>query len=416
MADYQVLMYDGATPYDITCDVYSIAISRGRTNELEQIDPGRCVLRVRNSSRDFDPDFGVGSPTFLLMETGDYLLLESGDRITLEQDQSLTTGAYGPIVLGRKVEVYDGAVLVSTTTVEDYDHEWNRTVAAVASISCADAMSALAAAEMSEWTADMYDRPGERIAKVLDRDEVGYPTGAAFRNLSDGLNPLQDDLIEEGTRVLPYVQDCARSDLGRLFSTRADVLTYIDRYATRTAPVVASFGDGGYQFARVGVRYGSERLHFRVSVDRVNGEPKISTNQTAIDDNPRRGARQYRYGPTLTNHDAYSEATSEYLVGVLSSPLATLDQVDVILNAFTTGDRAIIAALELGDLVAVTFTPTCAGVTIGPIELVVEGIEYTVSTQNRQVRMTLFLSPRPDLSNVFVLDVNRLDGSTGLGH
>jgi len=390
----EVFLYEtDGTEHDISCDAFSVSITRGRKLELRDIGPGTCQIKVRNEDRDFDPYFLISSGD-LIRDTGDTVLRDTGDAL-LVTTGSNATGAYGAIELGRKVVVKDDdGVIVFTGIVEDYDYDWDHTGAAIVTLEAADALTTLAAADLPEWTPDR-EQPGDRLDAIMNRAEVAIPSGASYRDIDTGVAWLAPLDVAANTNALRYAQRVVLSDLGRLFASRTDVVTFKDRATTRAQSVSVAFGDGGIDIRKVGVRFGSEDLHFRVSVARVGGEPKVSTNQTAIDANPRRGARQRNLSGLFVEHDAYSRSYAEYLVTRLSSAFAVVSELTVVLNGLSASDRADVAGIEINDVVSLDWTPTCDGASVSQT-LIVEGIRYKVSHRNRQVLMTFHLSATDD--------------------
>ncbi|MEO6571604.1 MAG: hypothetical protein ABIO83_08650, partial [Ilumatobacteraceae bacterium] len=326
------------------------------------------------------------------------------------------SGAYGPVAPGRKVEVLDGAVTVFSGYVDDYDYEWRQGDAPGVTLLPTDALATLGRSEFLEWTTDPYDRAGERITKALDRVEVAFPTGGAARAISTGLTPLQSDLVTYGSNVLNYLQLVANSDMGRLFVDRAGVLTYTDRYALLGATSSADFDDTetNLPFHAVDALYGTEQLYFQVSVGRLGGEPRTFKNTVAIAAYPVLGIRQLAIDNLLVDSDAYAEAMASELVDRYSVNSATVSSLTVKISTLEDADRATVAALDIGDLIGLTWTPTQTSTPVVQ-DLVIEGVTYRSDLVNGEAFMDFQLSAAPDLSTVFVLDTDSLDGTKVLG-
>ena len=381
---HQVLLYEGETAHDITNRCYKISTTRGRESLVDEIDPGSLLLAVRNQDRAFDPPFTGATP-----------------------------GVFGAMTPGRKVVVKDGAVTVFTGLTHHYRPMWDDDGNANVSIDAFDALGPLATTDLVEHTADVYDRPGERIGKMLDRAEVGYPDGVSFRDLDAGLNPLQGDEVRAETKALDYAQLATRSDLGRFFASRTNVLTYRDRYSNRGVSAAASFGTGGIPVHKVRVRFGDD-LHREVAVSREGGVDQVARNQTAIDANPELGVRRLRFGPTITNSDAYSAAFSSFLLDEYSELKPVVSGLVVVLNKLSVSDRASVAGLEINDLADFAFTPNNVGDPVSQTS-VVEGIRYDVDTNSRQVTMTFHLTEAVDLSDYFVIGTDLIGGPKVIG-
>ena len=80
-----VFLYDPNTgiDHDITGEVYTVQIDRGRSRELDEINPGTARVRARNYLGNFNPYF-LSENDYLLLESGDFLLKEDGGRLILE--------------------------------------------------------------------------------------------------------------------------------------------------------------------------------------------------------------------------------------------------------------------------------------------------------------------------------------------
>lgn len=373
-----VYLYDGATEYEITAEAFSVSLRRGRNLETDEIDAGGGTIQCRNLSRNFDPFF-ASVESDLLLETGDRLLQESTDHILLDGSVG-SIGSYGVITQGRKVVVKDGAVTVYTGFVEDYDYEWDVNGNATATLVVRDSLATLARTEFLEWTTTYNEPTGTRIGTVLDRAEVGFPSGASARDLDTGLIRCQDDYVSYGSNVLNYLQLVARTEFGRLFVNRTGVLTFLDRYAVFNATATVSFNDTGtgIPFNAVRVRYGSELLYFKVSVQRFGGVTQTATNAAAIAANENLGVRHLTISNLLYRSDAYSLALATYLADRYSSAEAVVSSLEIPLGKLSTADRATVTALDIGSVIDLTWTPTRSGGVVTQT-LAVEGVSYSAS-------------------------------------
>lgn len=419
---------------EITGESFEVSIRRGRSRELDEFEAASGYVKVRNYARNFDPPF-FSTPSYLLLESGDFLLLENGDRIMLEQG-SAASGAYGSMTLGAPFEVRDGAVVVFSGHVEDIRYEWTREGEATATFIVGDALSALAACEFqTEWQA-AEEKPTVRINAVLDQI-AGFPSGATYRDISTGHSILIGDLVENGTNVLTYLQLVARSDFGKLYSNRLGKLVYKGRYnwpgesGGTFGNVSADFKDDGtaFGFSHVRVDWGSELLVYQASVSRIvvlpeavdfgvaapsttieqatadsGGTPRTATS--ALTPPTRIGSRSISIDGLLLRHDAECEARAQYIVDRFSSPEAVVSELTTILNNEGTADRATIAALDINEVITLTWTPTGTG-SIVTQTLAIEGVTYD-HTVSGLATVTFQLSAMPD-TNFFTLDTDSLD-------
>ncbi len=410
-----ISLFDGATEHDITGDGFDIQIDRGRRLELSDYGSGGGVVKVENRDRDFDPFFLIQSSN-LLQGNGDFLLQGNGDKLLLTLSTN-STGSYGPMDPGRKIVIKDGATTVFTGFVEDYDPVWLPDKTAICSLMVQDGMAALAQASFLEWTTTAQ-LSGARVSAILDRSEVGYPTGGGARSIATGRVPLQSNTIAYDTNVLTELQRVARSEHGRLYVNRTGVLTFDDRYASLGDTATATFDDTGSNlpFHGISVRAGTEQLHFQVTVKNEGGNAKTASNAAQIAANPNLGVRPLAIDSLLADGDAWSEGLADWLLDRFDSTAAIVSGLRVKLHDLSTADRATVSALDIGDVVGLNWTPTGAGSSVSQT-LVIEGVTYRSSARADAVdwaEMDFFTSPAVD-QDLFTLDTSVLDGTDILG-
>ena len=346
---------------------FDINVNRGRDRDLDEIAAGTCRITFRNQDRTFDPAY-TGSSF--------YPNITPGKRITVS--------IYG-------ASIFDGSA-------EDWDQEYDRSLQADASVLCVDALGLLARKDFDAWTTTDLETAGERIASVLDRNEVVYAGG---RDLDAGVEALQDDNVSWGSNVLNYLQLVAKSDLGRLFASRSGVLTYRDRLSLAGSTASLTFADDGSGLSFHGVRKRSaaELLYTRVGVDREGGILQTVTDAAAVESF---GVRTLSLPGLLLNTDAQSEALAEFLLGIYKQPDDRIATLAVYVSGYDSqADQAAVAGLEIGDLVNVVWTPVGVGSPIDDL-MIVEGVSHQISYDQGHW-MTLSLSNALQQS-AFILD------------
>jgi len=346
---------------------YDININRGRDRDLDEIPAGTCRITFRNQDRSFDPAY--------------------------------TASAFFPNVTpGKRISVSIYGATIFDGSAEDWENQYDRSLQADASVLCVDALGLLARKDFDAWTTTDLETAGERIGSVLNRSEVNYAGG---RDLDDGVEPLQDDAVSWGSNVLNYLQLVAKSDLGRLFASRAGVLTYRDRVSLAGSTAVLTFADDGtgLPFHGVTKRSASELLYTRVGVDREGGTLQTVTDATAVE---AFGVRTLSLGGLLLNTDAQSEALAEFLLGIYKQPDDRIATLAIYVSGYESqADQAAVAGLEIGDLVTVVWTPAGVGDPIDEL-MVVEGVAHQLRFDDGHW-MTLSLSNASQQS-AFILD------------
>jgi hypothetical protein len=360
----------GDIAVDITDDVTSVAVRRGRSEELDQISAGTVQVRIDNQDGFFWP-----SP--------------------LGDESRFGTGN---IVPGKRVRVSVGATPVFDGFIEDWDFEYTADGRVTASFTGSDAFARLAKREFAEFTATSGQTTGERIDEVLSRPEVGFPVN---RDLDVGQAELQGDTLSEGTNVLSYCQLLARCEVGRFFVSAAGVLTFRDRLSLVNPDPQVVFSDdcSGSQvrFQEIDVVYGSENLYNRVTVEADGG---TAQTVTAPDSIAKYGTRALSFTGLPLVDDSEANRNAQFYLSRFREPELRVAALTVVLDGLPAADRADVLKLDIGSPVAVEWTPP-GGTTVTQSS-VVEGVTHDVSSTGLY-RMILALSP---LSNELVFILN----------
>jgi len=343
---------EGVAPIDITADVMQIAVRRGKSRWLDDIQAGTASITLNNQSRNYDPT-----------HTGTF----SGD-----------------IVPGKRIRVKTGGVAVFDGTVDDWNVNYtvvgDATVTAVAS----DVLSLLGHTKLSEFTATAQ-LSGERITAILDRSEVQFPE--SDRDIDDGTQALQADTVSAGTDVATYVKIVERTEGGRLFVSADGKLTFRDRLTAQPSAAQATFSDTGAHipYTGVGMQVGSELLFNRVTVTRVGG---VQQDADDLDSQDAYGIRTLNYQNLLFPDDTDSQEFANFLVSRYSTPHSRFELLEVALSRLSPSQAAEVIALELGDVVRIVFSPPGGGSAIDQYG-VIDKIEHTVVNDSHRVKFAL---------------------------
>jgi hypothetical protein len=367
--------------------VTSVSVQRGTSSQLvgDPAQVGTCTVVLNNEDRRFDPG-NIYSPYAGFLVPGRAVVVTATPVGGLVASPALFTGI-----------------------VDDWDLSYDVSGRSVAVVRAVDALGVLGRGEFDAWTTTAAQLPGARLASILDRPEVAYPTSNT--SLATGVDSLQGDNVSWGSNVLNYMQLVVRGDLGYLFASRTGVLTFLDRNYPVGAVALADFDDGSFNpgnpaFSSISAQVGSESLLGRVGVDRTGG-----TKQTATVANPTQwaatygGIRSLSFPATVLANDTQSLALATYILNLYSTPAYRINElvVDVVPMSFI--NQATMVVMELAKTVRVFFTPNRTGAIIQQT-LVVQGIRHDITPGVHT--MTLNLQPAP-------LPAFRLDSST-YGH
>lgn len=318
--DNDIYRLGGTLFYDVTNQVISVDIQRGKSAILSEFPPGECTVTFTNHNRFFDP----------LFEASPY---------------------YPEIVPRRELRVTSGGELVFSGWVEDWDLDYQSSGDSVAVAKAVDALSIMANQTLDAFTPSV-EKGGDRIDAVLDRPEIDWPS--TLRDLDTGTVDLAANPVSQDTDVLQYLQNVAGSDPGYVFVTREGRFAFRDRRKAPTSADLVQFGEGGIPVASIAVTYGSELLFNRVTVSRQNGGTAIASD---IDSQDSYGIRDLVVSETQL---AYDDDLVDFAVGyasLFSRPEYRFDNVSISLESKSPANQALILALEIGDICEMRFTP-----------------------------------------------------------
>lgn len=339
---------------DVTSYVRSVSLRRGRSKETEKFDAGRATVVLDNRSRRFDPSYTAGP-------------------------------YYGSLKPRKAVTIDVEGQRVYTGQVEDWNLDYTVGGDSTASVVASDGLTLLAGRTLTGGTATSQ-ATGARITAVLADAMVDWPVARA--DIDTGLATLGADVVEPGAAALAYLQLVAASEPGSLFIDRSGLLAFRDRSSLQR-PTGTTFADDGtgIPFVAVARTVGTELVWTNVSVTYTGGTATASAT-----------AAQGDYGivtldwPTLLSTSGQAEELADFWVGRYSVPTDRIDGLEVLVgDNLTATQRGAVLALEIGDLVTVTFTPNGVGTALTQ-SLSVEAIEHEITDGGHRHTVRLSLS------------------------
>lgn len=354
---------EGVAPVDITADVFSVTVRRGRSRWLDDVQAGTCSVSVENRDRDYDPTGG-----------GTY----SND-----------------IVPGKRLRIKTNGIPIFDGTIDDWNLNYTIDGDATATAVASDAFSLLGRTKLDGFTATSQ-LAGERIVAILDRSEVQFPE--SDRDIDDGVQTLQADTVSAGTDVATYAKLVERTEGGRLFVSADGKLTFRNRRTATPSTAQATFDDTGTNipYSNIGVQVGSELLFNRATVTRAGG-----TVQSADDVNSQDayGIRTLDYTNLLFPDDADSQEFANFLVSRYGTARVRFELLEVNLARLSAAQCTTVLNLDLGEVVRVIYSPPGGGSAIDQFG-VVDKIEHTVTVDSHRIRFSLSTA----LDTYFTLD------------
>jgi len=364
--DNATFLLAGEVFEDVSDDVRSVSVRRGRSRELTAFTAGQASVVLDNRARLYDPTAGTA------------------------------VSPYAPSILPRKaLSIEVGGQALFTGIVEDWDLQFSLDGDATTTAKGTDGFTLLAGETITAGTATAQ-ASGARVSAILT--DVSWPIGK--RRIDTGVASLGADVIADNTTALSYLQTIDVSEGGALFIAKDGSVEFLERTASQGATVMSFTDDGtGVPFSDISLEFGTESLSPQVTVEYVGGTA-VATSGTAVTNNY--GLSELTVKTLLADSDEADDIAGFYLFRY-SEPQVRIDQLEVRMNGLTDAQQLQVLDLELGDPVDIVFTPQGVG---SPIErvVVVDQIEHNITPADHNVRINF-----SQTLTGFTLDLDRLD-------
>jgi hypothetical protein len=362
---------------DVTEDVRSVSVRRGRSRALERFDAGAAVVDLRNDERKFDPAAGTAITPF------------------------------GASMRPRKqVVIQTEGASVFSGVVEDWDLQYSLNNDHIASVKVTDEFAILAQQVLPPFGV-VTQSAGDRVSAVLDRPSVAWPEGR--RDISPGKATMGTAVIEDDVTVLEYLQQVELSEPGGLFIGSNGVFVFRGRddFQKQTEFTFADNGQG-VPFQDISISYGIEEMRNRVTVELASeGGTATAINNASVVEY---GAIDFLLGGSLVSTVGQAQNLADYLVNIYGQPQVRVDSLTVNLSALSGPQTTRVLGLELGDVVRVLFTPSGIGDQIQQVA-VIDAIEHDIVPGEHVLRFDLSearIGLTLDSAELGVLDVHKL--------
>lgn len=369
--DNTTYVLDGTDDYaDVTNSTTQVNIRRGRRDQGDQFVAGTMSFTI------FDVD-GIFNP---FDDNGPYY----------NTPEALPGLAPMRQVYFVRYNASNNPEYLFRGRVVNYEYNFNLGGLDTVTVYCSDDFYLLGQTYMAELNVTPQ-LSGARITTVLNLPEINYPTGAA-RNINAGTVNLGHDAaytVPAGTNALNYLTQINQTaEFGRLFMSRAGVLTFTSRVGTTLSASVADFHDDGTEipYDGLGITFEADGVTNRVYIENLGG-----ANATANDLGSQ--AAFFVQTNSITNSlldDSELAAASTYLLNGVPEP--RYNSVETVLGALTTAQRDKVAKVDINDTITIEKTfITGQTTTVLAQELSVEGVEHEITLDGHRVR--LFTSP-----------------------
>ena len=337
---------------DITTQVLSLNINRGRSRELDRFATGAASVTFKNLDRTFDPTY-------------------------------TSSTLYPNVVPRRPIRILSNGTPIFTGVVDDWSFAYEVGGRSEATANCVDGFALLSKQTLNQ-ASGTAQTTGTRIAAILARPEVNWPL--SLEAIDNGQQTLQADAIAQDTNALQYLQLVESSEPGSFFINGAGLATFKDRN-TAASTAIATFSDDGTNlpYTDISVLYGTELLYNRVVVTRAGGAAQTAqstTSQTTY------GISSLDQTGLLIDNDTNSLALANYLLAKYQNPELRFDTITFELAALTLAQQNQLLGIEITNNVTVQFQPNQTGPRISQTCQVI-GISHSARPETHTITFQL---------------------------
>ena len=340
----------GATTLtDVTSDVQSVSISRGRSRDLDTFKTGTCSVRLLNNERKYE-NTNTSSPYSPGIEP----------LINIHIDATTDGGS-------TYKDLFVGFVTDINLTYPDKNNSF-------ADFIGADAFMKLSNTSLINASFSSTDS-GTLVSNVLDNANIKF---GADRSIETGISTMQS-ISGLSDNTLSVLQNIERSENGLLFMSKDGKITFKSRHTTFPSTPAATFSDDGSDvpYLRVDFINDDNEIFNVVSLQRTGG-----STQT-VQDVASQGKyliRTLNRTGLLNNTDSEVLNAANFLLGKFKDALIRFDNLTVDLTEATTSNQNTVLDREVGDVVKVELTPPGSG---SPAQItsneIIDSINYNIT-------------------------------------
>ena len=345
---------------DVTADVQNIAISRGRSKDLDSFFTGSCAIKLLNNARKYE-NTNTSSPYYPGIEPF----------IIMHVDATTDGGStYEDLFVGFVADIQltypDSNNSFATFTGFDSFMKINNTELTNASFSSTDS--------------------GTMIDNILSSSTVKFSTGN--RDIETGVSTMQA-LSGVTDNTLSLLQTIERSENGLLFMSKSGKLTFRNRHTTYPSTVTKTFSDDGSDIPYVKVDYINDdnEIYNIINLTREGGSTQT---QEDIGSQLKYLIRTLTRSGLLNDNDTEVNDAALFLLGKYKDALLRFDNLEVNVVDLSTANQNLILESEVGDIVNIELTPPGSGSPSQIVSLeVLDAISYSITPDTFKVSYKL---------------------------
>ena len=386
------------------------------TNNFADVTSGTTQINVKRGRRDVGDQFSAGTMSFTLNDTAVDGVFNPFNTLSPYYDVQQSKPGLAPL---REVQLirYDASnvpELLFVGKIVNYDYNFALGGLDTVTVYCADQFYLLAQTYLNEYNVTA-ETSGQRITSVLALPEVDYTGSTSIATGTVDLGHDSSYTVAEGTNVLAYLSQINdTAEFGRLFMSRAGVLTFQNRIGNTLSGAVVDFHDDGTNtpYDTVGITFEADQVVNRAVVTALN-------NNTATDSDAASIALYFTQTTSITNSllhvQGQIDAAAAYLLD--GEPEARYTDVGVSFASLAAGQRDAVAVVDIGDTITIEKTFASGGGTMQLAqELSVEGVEHVIDLATGH-RVTFFTAPTTIVYELILDDATygTLDAENVLG-
>jgi hypothetical protein len=399
--DYNSFRLDDATKGVLNNTTYTLGPNTTYADITEYV----TEVAYRRGRRNIDDQFGAGTMSFRMTdETG---ILGPYDTASPYYDPANDKPGLAPM---RRVRLSRASEYLFVGYVIAYNYEFALAGPNAVQVTCADDFYLLSQTQLAAFNPSA-ETSGQRITTVLALPEVNY-TGST--NIDTGTVNMGHDSsynVAAGTNTLGYITQINQAEQGRVFMSRAGVLTFQPRIgATLSSPVIV-FSDQGTntKYDEVEIEFDADGVLNRAYVQALDGKNATAEDLTSQ-------ATYFIQSQSITNSLLHDQGEIDDLAAYLLEPEPAPRYTAVSTNfaLLTDVERGLAATVDIGD--TITITKDVTGIASLTSELSVEGIEGRINFASGH-RITYYTAPTTVVYQLILNDpvYGQLDSTNVLG-
>lgn len=336
---------------DISSDLLSLNIKKGRQHALDRMEAGTCFIELKNDSEEYWPDNSGGSY---------YPNVVPVRRINLR-------ATYG----GSTYDLFTGYV-------RRYRPRWRARggFGSVMVVRAADVLRNLARLEINDGTGFSSELSGTRIDNVLD---------LLSSNIGRDLDTGQSTLIASGAitnvKALAHLHTVQWSEAGYLFVAGDGDVQFHDRHARLKSPYTtsqATFGDDAGEMPYADIEFDDDDEYILNDIRRTRSG---GTEQTASDATSQTnfGKRSHSRQDLLMTTDAEALSQAQYHLKQYKDAVMRLKSITILPDRDPANLYPKVLLYDIGTRITVRLNQASVDK-----DYHIEGIEHTVDARTRR--------------------------------